>query len=76
MIIKTKVRDVEVVIPDGFSVIEAGEIQKGDQFLVGGRRNAWMGTTHIWCEYPATECGSSISPLALIIRKTTTTNND
>ncbi len=71
MIIKTAVGEIDVTIPDGFAVIETGEVRQGDQFLAGGRHNAWM-RNHRWYPYPESESGSPVSPLALTIRKKNT----
>lgn len=71
MIIKTAVGEIDVTIPDGFAVIETGEVQQGDRFLAGGRYNAWI-LNHRWCPYPESEAGSPVSSLALTIRKKNT----
>ena len=70
MRIKTAVGEIEVAIPDGFSVVEESEVQQGDLFLAGGRRNAWMGN-HRWYPYPESEVGEPASPYSLTIRKKT-----
>ena len=72
MIIKTAVGEIDVTIPDGFSIIETGEVHQGDQFLVGGRHNAWM-RNHRWEPYPESEMCTQFSPLTLTIRKKNTT---
>ena len=70
MIIKTAVGEIEVAIPDGFCVIETGEVQQGDQFLAGGRHNAWT-RNHRWYPYPESVAGEPVSPYTLTIRKKT-----
>ena len=32
----------DVEIPDGWQVIESGNFESEDKFLIGGRHNAWL----------------------------------
>lgn len=41
-IIPHNLHPAEIDIPDGWQVVEEGNFQDKDKFLIGGRHNAWF----------------------------------
>ena len=37
-----RIHPAEIDIPDGWQVVESGDFQDKDKFLIGGRHNAWL----------------------------------
>lgn len=57
-----------IVIPEGWRPVEEGTWQAGDQYLIGGKTNAWALDTR-WREIEKESIGGEISSFALAIRK-------